>query len=737
MPAPPRAWSPTATKGRPVARRCEPNVRSREGEGDEVDAPSGALVAALALSAAPAPAAELPNHQLLGAISGERIGENQQFKDACGVAVDSHGNVYVADYYGDRVAIFNSKWEYLTRVDGVDPDDAGGVRPLNGPCDLAVDPAGRLYVASYHGALRRYTPGVYPPVKGTSYGSAEAIDPGPVTGIAVDPATGDLYADRRTSVARYEAPVSPGEGPVQLIGAGNLEDGYGVGLSDFEGDSEYGSTKGYVYVADAGAGTVKAYDPAASLTDPVQTIRGEGTTEGGFQLEDADLEVDSADGHLYLSDNLQPSFEDSPELVVDEFSSAGFYRGSVPPNFASGFASFLHAGEPSGLAIAGGNLYVTSGNWEKAVVYVFGPPAPAEARTLEVKKAGNGQGAVTSLPAGIACGPVCNGEFDAGSTIVLRASAAAGSAFEGWSGCDSEPSAGRCAVTVAGDREVTADFAPAPSAGSAAAQSGVEGGSATAASIAAPPSSRGERGSSRHGSEATLVRRGNLQVALRGQISPKALPRKGTAPVAVSVGGQISTTDGSALPQLKRLAIELNRGGHLDAQGLPTCPLARIRIASSDRALSACRSALVGSGIFKADVVLHGQAPYPSTGRLLAFNAREHGQPVLYAHIYSAKPFATSFVIRFKISHPAHGRFGTALTASLPEALSSWGYVSAIRLRLFRRYAFAGRAHSYISAGCPAPRGFSVAPFTLARTAFSFSDGKKLSAKLSQSCRVR
>jgi DNA-binding beta-propeller fold protein YncE len=157
-----------------------------------------ACAVALALAAPGAGAAEAPDHPMLGAITGERIGPLEQFKDACGVALDGHGDVYVADYYGNRVVVFSPGWGYLTQIDGIEPPDAAGVRPVDGPCALAVDPAGNLYVASYHGELRRYQPTVYPPGEGTGYGSGETVDPGPVTGVAVDPATGDLYVDRRT-----------------------------------------------------------------------------------------------------------------------------------------------------------------------------------------------------------------------------------------------------------------------------------------------------------------------------------------------------------------------------------------------------------------------------------------------------------------------------------------------------------------------------------------------------------
>jgi hypothetical protein len=236
---------------------------------------------------------------------------------------------------------------------------------------------------------------------------------------------------------------------------------------------------------------------------------------------------------------------------------------------------------------------------------------------------------------------------------------------------------------------------------------------------------------------AEVSQRHHLRVSLSGSLTPKALPRSGTAPVAVSLGGEITTTDGSELPRLKQLRIEINRGGRLEDHGLAVCPLAQILVASTDHALSACRAALVGSGTFHANIVLRGQAPYPTTGRLLVFNGRKAGRPVLLGHIYSRKPFATSFVINFKIASRSHGTFGTVLTASLPEALGNWGYVTGIEMRLSRRYTFQGKRHSYLSAGCPAPKGFGGAVFPLMRTSFGFQGGVELSSTLSRSCEAK
>jgi hypothetical protein len=235
---------------------------------------------------------------------------------------------------------------------------------------------------------------------------------------------------------------------------------------------------------------------------------------------------------------------------------------------------------------------------------------------------------------------------------------------------------------------------------------------------------------------AEIVQKGGVRVAVTGDLSPKRLPRSGSAPVRVSVGGEITATDKGEPPKLKTLTIELNRNGRLDVAGLPVCPYDSIQTASTARALAACREALVGRGSFTAEISLAGQEPYSTTGTMLAFNGREHGQPVLFGQIYSPRPFATSFVIVFAIGKAGKGAYGTTLTAQLPASLRSWGNLTGIELRLARTYVAGGRRHSYISAGCPAPKGLSKVSFPFARTSFGFQGGPALSSVLIRSCRA-
>lgn len=236
---------------------------------------------------------------------------------------------------------------------------------------------------------------------------------------------------------------------------------------------------------------------------------------------------------------------------------------------------------------------------------------------------------------------------------------------------------------------------------------------------------------------AEIAQKGNLRVVVSAKMSPRRLPRTGTAPISVSVGGKVSTADESQPPPLKQLTIEINRHGHLDYQGLPICTLNDIQPASNGRALAACGAALVGEGKFLGTITLPGSAPYPIEGKLLVFNGKEHGHQVLLGHIYSPHPFATSFVMTFQITNHRHGTYGTTLSADLTKALGKKRNLTGIEMSLSRRYSYRGASHSYLSASCPAPKGFKSAPFPLARTSFAFTDATKLTTTVTSECRVR
>jgi hypothetical protein len=235
---------------------------------------------------------------------------------------------------------------------------------------------------------------------------------------------------------------------------------------------------------------------------------------------------------------------------------------------------------------------------------------------------------------------------------------------------------------------------------------------------------------------AAVIQQDGIRVTVLSQIKPFKLPREKPAPIAVFVSGHVGTPSGTLPPQLKRMTIKVNRHGLLQSEGLPTCELDQVKTATTERALAQCEDALVGSGRFWASIVLPDQRPFPTRGRLLIFNAKEQGKPVLYAHIFTASPFPTSFVIAFALKHISEGPYGTELSASLPATLGSWGFVDRIKLTLKRKYRYGGHQRSYFNAACPAPAGTQSTAFPLAQASFYFSGRQPIVLGINKSCRV-
>jgi hypothetical protein len=236
------------------------------------------------------------------------------------------------------------------------------------------------------------------------------------------------------------------------------------------------------------------------------------------------------------------------------------------------------------------------------------------------------------------------------------------------------------------------------------------------------------------GARAETVRQGSLQVAFGGSVAPHLLPRVGTTPIAVTIRGHVRTLAGTPPPSLRRIAIEVNRLGVLDRQGLPACPLGRLRASSTAMALERCAASKVGEGRVSGVLVLPEQSPTPFGGRVVAFNGTlPDGSPAILAHLFTARPAPLTFVLAFALGH-AHGTFGTRLVATVPARTRATAHITDFSLTLHRTYEVDGEARSYLSAGCPAPEGFPSSTFPLVRTTYGFVGQKSVSDTLVRTC---
>jgi hypothetical protein len=228
----------------------------------------------------------------------------------------------------------------------------------------------------------------------------------------------------------------------------------------------------------------------------------------------------------------------------------------------------------------------------------------------------------------------------------------------------------------------------------------------------------------------------NVRASFTGWLTPRSLPRGEAVPVALHMKGVLSTTEGHEPPQLRRIEIAINRHGVVSTAGLPTCPIGDIKSTDSKQALAACRSALVGTGRFTAHVSIPEQAPFPSIGKVLAFNSLYRGRHVILAHIFGRSPVPTTQILVLRFGHLHAGAYDTTLTTRMPETTEKWGYATGFALTLDRRYSYRGRPRSVVRANCPAPSGFTLASFAAAKATYELASGRELTRTLEGRCRV-
>jgi hypothetical protein len=566
---------------------------------------------------------------------------------------------------------------------------------FEGTCGLVVDDSGLLYASEYYGS----TVDVFnfpPPPVDPLMAQISNVDPddGPC-GLALD-GSGRLYVnDYHRRVERYVPAIYPlvkntPYGPPTLIDSSHPT---GVGVDQLAGT---------VYV---NARThLNAYDstgaPVMDGPDPLKV--GIGSLGDAYGL--AVSAYPATVGRIYVPDHSDDTLK-VYDPAVDKDDPVQVIAGP-PGGFGSLRDSAVAVDRISGeIYVADTRAYPQYTEVPEAVIRVFAPDGSYLGRLK--------YGIVDASPPGLAVDNslrptqgrvyVTSGNGYGAKIIAYPRGAATG---------ESAPPVG-----MSGKSTAFQDPALGRGASSPAAAAGTH-----RPAVASP---------------SVIAEKGTLRVSVSGKLTPKRLPRQGTAPISVSVGGEITTTDESMPPQLKKIQIELNRGGKLDTEGLPLCRYSAIQPGSSGRALAACKDSLVGQGSFTADITLAGQEPYPTGGKMLLFHSVEKGKPVLYGHIYSDKPFATSFVIVFAVQKVAKGTYGIALNAPLPPAMDAWGRLTGLQMTLQRRYSHRGEAHSFLSAGCPAPKGFTGAVFPLARTEFAFDGGKKLRSTLTSQCKVR
>jgi DNA-binding beta-propeller fold protein YncE len=297
------------------------------------------------------------------------------FDQPQGIAVDGTGNVYVSDTDNSTIRKITAAGVVTTLAGAAGQtggsDGAGSSARFSYPLGLAVDTAGNIYVADYENStIRKVTPGGSVSTLAGSAGNSGSVDGqggsalfNHPNAVAVDGAGYVYVSDTSNQTVRE---ISPGGSVSTLAGTagiGGRADGTGAAARFFYPGGIASTSAGVVYVADTGNHTVRAMDSPGVVTTLAGSAGQQGDADGtGSQALFAypyGVAVDGS-GHLYVADSNNNTIRvvTTAGGSVSTLAGTGGIAGSA--DGAGGAASF---NSPAGVAVdAGGNVYVADSN---------------------------------------------------------------------------------------------------------------------------------------------------------------------------------------------------------------------------------------------------------------------------------------------------------------------------------------------------------------------------------------
>jgi sugar lactone lactonase YvrE len=250
-----------------------------------------------------------------GSVDG--AGSAARFKQPHGVAVDSTGNIYVADH-GNQTIRKITPLGVVTTVAGSpgiagDANGNGTAARFNGPNAVAIDPGNNVIVADTSNQLiRRITPtgdvttlAGQSGVRGSADGSGTAAQFHSPLGVAVD-AAGYTYVAEWNHTIRKISPTGVVTTVAGLAGTPGAADGT-VPAARFSFPTNTAvDSEGNLFVTDLGNQTIRKITPAgvvttlAGLTGVIGNADGIGSR---VRFTNPDGIVSDLEGFIYVGDN--------------------------------------------------------------------------------------------------------------------------------------------------------------------------------------------------------------------------------------------------------------------------------------------------------------------------------------------------------------------------------------------------------------------------------------------------